>query len=110
MPAFDPRAASAAKQQAALLGAAQDHLGSLLAELYVAMPALAACGFKASFGKRLPAIASTQQVSSRNAGNAKEQDAASLAVAAVAGSIGVDTQAMRTLVKTAREALAQIAQ
>ena len=110
VPAFDPSAASAAKQHAALLGAAQEHLGSLLAELYVAMPSLAACGFKASFGKRPPATASMQQVSSRMAGGAHEQDATSVAVAAVTRSVGVDTQALRTLVTRAREALAQIAQ
>ncbi len=110
MPTFDPSAASAAKQHAALLGAAQEHLGSLLAELYVAMPSLAACGFKASFGKRPPATASMQQVSSRTAGGAHEQDATSVAVAAVTRSVGVDTQALRALVARAREALAQIAQ
>lgn len=108
MPAFDPSVASAAKQQAALLRAAQDHLGVLLAELYVAMPSLAACGFKASFGKRLLATASSQQVSLRNAAITTEQDATSFAVAAMTRSIGVDTQALHTLVTAAREALAQI--
>jgi hypothetical protein len=110
VPAFDPSAASAAKQHAALLAAAQEHLGSLLAELYVAMPSLAACGFKASFGKRPQATVSMQQVASRASGGVHEQDAIAAAVAAVTPSVGVDTEALRALVTKAREALAQIAQ
>lgn len=111
VPAFDPSAAFAAKQQAALLGAAQEHLGSLLAELYVAMPSLAACGFKASFGKRPPALVSTQQVSALTLRGAQERgDATSVAVAAVTRSVGVDSQALRALVTRAREALAQVGQ
>ena len=51
-----------------------------------------------------------QQVSSRTAAGAHEQNAASVAVAAVTRSVGVDTQALRALVTKAREALAQIAQ
>ena len=47
VPAFDPSSAAAAKQYAAL--AAEEHLGNLVAELYVAMPTLAACGFSESF-------------------------------------------------------------
>merc|ERR1712039_882273 len=85
IPAFDPSAAAAAKEHAALLGAAQEHLGKLLAELYVAMPSLAACGFKASLAKRPQATMLMQQrVSSR--------------VAAAAPSLGVDMQALHTLV------------
>ena len=45
VPAFDPSSAAAAKQYAALLGAVEEHLGNLVAEFYVAMPTLAACGF-----------------------------------------------------------------
>ena len=110
VPAFDPSAATAAKQHAALLAAAQEHLGSLLAELCVAMPSLAACGFKASFRKRLQATMLRQQVSARTAGGTHVRDASSVAVAAVAPSVGVDMQALRALVTKAREALAQIAQ
>ena len=51
MPEFDPRAASAAKQSASLLHASQLRLKSLLDEIHVAMPSLAACGFKAAFVK-----------------------------------------------------------
>lgn len=109
VPAFDPSAAAAAKQHAALLGAAEDHLGNLLAELYVAMPSLAACGFRASFGKQPQATALTRQVSSRVAGSSQGQDATSIAVAAVTPSVGVDAQALHALVSKAREALAQIA-
>lgn len=110
VPAFDPSVASAAKEQAALLGAAQEHLGTLLAELYVAMPSLAACGFKASFAKRSPATMLTQQTSSGAARGAQGQDATSVAGAAVIPSVGVDMQALRALVTKVREALAQIVQ
>jgi hypothetical protein len=44
VPEFDPAAAAAAKANAGLLQAAEGHLGNSLAELYVAMPTLAACG------------------------------------------------------------------
>ena len=43
VPDFDPAAAAAAKAHAALLQAAEGHLGNSLAELYVALPTLAAC-------------------------------------------------------------------
>merc|ERR1711908_215661 len=107
VPAFDPSAASSARQHGALLASAQEHLGSLLAELYVAMPSLAACGFKASFGKHFPASMLRQQASTRSATTAR--DASSVAVAAVAPAVGVDLQALRALVANARETLAQIA-
>merc|ERR1712137_868576 len=48
VPEFDPSAALQAKSNAALLAAAAGHLGSLLAELHVAMPSLASCGFVSS--------------------------------------------------------------
>ena len=108
VPAFDPSAAAAAKQYAGLLGAAEEHLGNLLAELYVAMPSLAACGFKASFGKQPQANTLMRRASSRTAGGSQGRDATSTAVAAVTPSVGVDTQALHTLVSKAREALAQI--
>merc|ERR1719408_836499 len=105
VPAFDPSAAAAAKQHAALLAAAQEHLGGLLAELYVAMPSLAACGFKASLAKRSPTtMLMRQQVSTRAAGAfERAKDAASVAVAAVAPSVGVDMQGLRSLVAKTRE-------
>ena len=109
MPEFDPRAASAAKDNAALLGAAEAHLGNLLAELYAAMPSLAACGFKASLLKQR---ASTNMLTRTNAffmsrvtlGN----DATSNALGAVAPALGLDMGALRTLVTSTRETLAQI--
>ena len=107
VPAFDASAGRVAKQQAALLGAAQDHLGGLLAELFVAMPSLASCGFKASFGKRQSTFASNRGVLFRTT---ERDDATSFAIAAVTKSIGVDTQALQTLVRTAQETLTQIAQ
>ena len=111
VPAFDPSSAAAAKQHAALLGASEEHLGNLLAELYVAMPSLAACGFKASLAKRYPTIAlMQQQVSTRVAeASARAKDATSVAVAAVAPSVGVDMQSLRSLVARTREALAHFA-
>jgi len=112
VPAFDPSSASAAKQRAALLSAAQEHLGGLLAELYAAMPSLAACGFKASFAKRTPTtmLVHHQGLSGRMGASAQGQGARSAAVAAVAPSVGVDMEALRGLVTKAREALAQISQ
>jgi hypothetical protein len=108
VPAFDPSSAAAAKQHAALLGAAEEHLGNLLAELYVAMPSLAACGFRASFGKQPQATTLMRQASSRMAGSSRGRDGTSAALAAVTPSVGVDTQALHALVSQAREALAQI--
>jgi len=107
VPELNPGAASAAKANAVLLQAAEAHLGNSLSELYVAMPMLAACGFKASFGKR-PAemlaerVAGRMRQSSRAAG-----DAASTAVAAIGPSIGVDMEALRSLVVSTRSALAE---
>lgn len=100
VPAFDPSSAAAAKQHAALLGASEEHLGNLLAELYAAMPSLAACGFRASFGKQLQATSALmrQASSSRRAASA----------AAAAPTLGVDMQALQALVAKAREALAEI--
>ena len=95
-------------RNAALLQAAQEHLGNLLAELYVAMPSLAACGFKASFVKRPPAATLMKQASLRVGEGVRGRDATSAAVAAVAPALGVDTQALRALVSSTREALAQI--
>ena len=108
VPAFDPSSAAAAKQYAALLGAAEEHLGNLLAELYVAMPSLAACGFRASFQKQPQVTTLMRQSSSHVAGSSRARDATSAAVAAVTPSVGVDTQALHALVSQARAALAQI--
>ena len=107
VPEFDPVAASATKGNAALLQAAEAHLGSLLAELYVAMPNLAACGFKASLAKRPPTNMLTQQIVTRGGKGGQVLDAASVAVAAVGPSMGVDMAALQALVASARGALAQ---
>jgi len=106
VPEFDPRAAAAAKAQAALLAAAEEHLGKLLAELQAAMPSLAACGFKASFAKQ-PAA---NMVAMTRSGEALrvQGDATSVAVSAVAPALGFDVQKLHTLVTATREALAQI--
>ena len=107
VPEFDPRVAAAAKQQAALLAAAGEHLGGLLAELHVAMPSLAACGFKASLAKRAQTVSSLQHGS--EAGLRGAADANSIAVAAIEPALGLDTQALRGLVASVRDTLAQIA-
>jgi len=109
VPEFDPRAASAAKDNAALLGRAEAHLGNLLAELYAAMPSLAACGFKASMLKQ---HASTSMLTRTNAifmsRVALGNDATSNALGAVAPALGLDMGALQTLVTSTRETLAQI--
>lgn len=107
VPEFDPRVASAAKQQAALLTAAGKHLGELLAELHAAMPSLAACGFKASLAKRVHSASDVKgktEVKARAA-----SDANSIAVAAVAPALGVDMQALHGLIANMQDILAQIA-
>ena len=108
MPEFDPRAASAATQSAALLNASEKHLKSLLDEIYVAMPSLAACGFKAAFVKHSAKINTKKQTLPRMSGSTGSQDDAAKAVAAVAPALGVDMEALRELVASTQEALAQI--
>lgn len=108
MPEFDPRAASAAKQSAALLNASEKHLKSLLDEIYVAMPSLAACGFKAAFVKHSLTKSSSRQTLPRMGGSTQSQDDAAKAVAAVAPALGVDMQALRELVTSTHDALTQI--
>ena len=111
VPEFEPRAAFAARQNAALLRAAEERLGILLAELHSAMPNLSACGFKASIEKRYPALVkqstsfgSLLKVSIQH----QASDATSAAVAAVAPAMGVDMQALHELVATTRDALTQV--
>ena len=108
VPEFEPRAASAAKQSASLLRASEERLGNLLAELYMAMPSLAACGFKASFSKHLVAMSFRKQTLPRVGGSTQGQDDVAKAVASVAPALGVDMQALRELVTSTHEALAQI--
>ena len=108
MPEFDPRAASAAKQSASLLHASQLRLRSLLDEIHVAMPSLAACGFKAAFLKHSAKINTKKQTLPRMSGSTGSQDDAAKAVAAVAPALGVDMEALRELVASTQEALAQI--
>ena len=111
VPEFGPRAAFAARQNAALLRAAEERLGSLLAELHSAMPNLSACGFKASIEKRYPAL--VKQSTSfgshfRVVTQHQASDATSVAVAAVAPAMGVDMLALHELVATTRDALTQV--
>ena len=108
MPEFDPSAASAAKQSASLLHASQLRLRSLLDDIHVAMPSLAACGFKAAFVKHSAKINSKKQTLPRMSASTRSQDDAAKAVAAVAPALGVDMEALRELVASTQEALAQI--
>ena len=80
--------------------------GMVLAELYVAMPSLAACGFKASFEKHAPAL--TQQRTSHVYRDAQGEDASAVAVAAVAPAIGFDMAALQSLVSSTRDALTKV--
>lgn len=109
VPEFDPAAASPVKANAALLQAAQAHLGKSLADLYVAMPTLAACGFKASFVKqRVVEVLAERVVASRLQQGARGSgDASSAAVAAVGPSMGVDMVSLESLIASARAALQQ---
>lgn len=109
VPEFVPHVAKAAKEKAALLQAAEEHLGNLLVEVYVAMPTLAGCGFRASFEKRSPATTYIRQAASGARMGLRGQDAATAAVAAVAPAMGMDMQALRALVVRVRAAFAQIA-
>ena len=109
VPEFDPHAVAVAKQSAALLGAAEEHLGSLLAELYAAMPSLAACGFRASFEKHVAATTVGRHVAWYGTEGTRLRDATSAAVAAVAPAMGLDMHSLQALVTRTREALAQIA-
>jgi len=108
VPEFDPKAAAVARQGAALLGAAEEHLGSLLAKLYVVMPSLAACGFKVSFEQHAPVTMLTTRFKLRVGVGRPGQDVTADAVAAVAPAIGVDMQALHALVTSTREALSRI--
>ena len=78
-------------------------MGGLLAELYVAMPSLAACGFTSSF--------LTERVATERAladGTLRVHDDASAALALIAGAAGVDMQGLRTLIADARSAMKQV--
>ena len=95
--------AAIAKQGAALLRAAEEHLGSLLAELYVAMPSLAACGFTSSF---LAERVATER--SLVDGTSRIHDDTSAALALIAGAAGVDMQGLQVLIADARSAMKQV--
>jgi hypothetical protein len=104
VPEFDPSAARQAKNSAALLAAATSHLGSLLADLYVAMPTLASCGFVSSMAaksrKRSSLLSNSHALL-----KVKAADDASVAVAAISKKLGVDEQGLAALLSDARSAL-----
>lgn len=97
-------AARVAKQGAALLRAAEEHLGRLLAELYVAMPSLAACGFTSSF---LTDHAATERAFA-DGFSFRTRDDTSAALALVVGAAGVDTHGLRLLIADARSIMKQV--
>ena len=89
VPEFSPAAGFSAQSRAALLRAAEAHLGSLLAKLYSAMPNLAACGFKASLARASPAqLAAVARAGQQGTSIQKASDAVSIAVAAVGSAVG----------------------
>ena len=94
-----------AKNNAALLAAATNHLGTLLADLYVAMPSLASCGFVASLSAKYSRESSLRVDNTRgmrSASKVKIGGDASLATAAIAQKLGVDMQALAALVADAQ--------
>ena len=97
-------AARQAKNSAALLAAATGHLGSLLADLYVAMPTLASCGFVSSMAAKSKKHSSLLS-NSRGLLQVKAADDASVAVAAISKKLGVDEQGLAALLSDARSAL-----
>ena len=97
-----------AKNNAALLSAATGHLGALLADLNVALPSLASCGFVASMaGKSLNAstrfLANSRGM--RSNFKVKAKDDASKAVAAISQKLGVDAQGLAALLFDARSTI-----
>ena len=97
-------AARQAKNSAALLAAATGHLGSLLADLYVAMPTLASCNFVSSMAAKSRKHSSLLS-NSRGLLQVKAADDASVAVAAISKKLGVDEQGLAALLSDARSAL-----
>lgn len=88
-----------------MLSAATGHLGALLADLNVAMPSLASCGFVASMATKSLNRSSTLLANShgmRFAFNAKAKDDASKAVGAISQKLGVDAQGLAALLFDAR--------
>lgn len=89
-----------------MLAAATGHLGALLADLYVAMPSLASCGFVASmaakFANHSSLLSNTRGM--RFALRARVKDDASAAVAAIPRKLGVDSQALAAIISDAQNA------
>ena len=113
VPEFDPRTASAAKESASLLRFSQMRLGSLLTEIQAVAPSLAACGFKVAFLKQHSVDRNSEKETLRlqpMGGSTPSQkvDDVAMAVAAIAPALGLDMEALRTLVVNTQEALARI--
>ena len=109
---FDAGASLQAKNSAALLAAATNHLGSLLADLYVAMPSLASCGFVASlmgkYSKESKLRLASTRGHQRSSLEVKAGGDASTAMAAISEKLGVDMQALAALVSDAESTFAGI--
>ena len=102
---------STAQDNAALLTASSSRLGSLLAELYTAMPTLAACRFVASFGavhSNHSALATHQLGLKSSFGAAAEKDAVFVASAGIATKLGVDFDGLSALLSKTKSVLTQI--
>ena len=101
---------STAQDNAALLTASSSRLGSLLAELYTAMPTLAACRFVASFGavhSNHSALAA-HQLGLKSSSGAAEKDAVFVASAGIATKLGVDFDGLSALLSKTKSVLTQI--
>ena len=97
----------AATSSAALLSAATGHLGSLLADLYVAMPSLASCGFVASMAGKY-SKASSRGLTRASFEMKSGGDAAFTAMASIPKKLGLDMEALAALVTDAKSTLNQI--
>ena len=98
---------SVAQDNAELLSAASARLGSLLAELYTAMPSLAACRFVASFSKTHTndSTLATHQLGLKSA---SQKDAVFVASSGIAAQLGVDFDGLSSLFSKTKSVFTQI--
>ena len=98
---------SVAQDNAELLTAASARLGSLLAELYTAMPSLAACRFVASFAKTHTNY-STLAKHQLGLKSSSQKDAVFVASSGIAAQLGVDFDGLSSLFSKTKCVFAQI--
>ena len=101
---------SLAQDNAALLTAASTRLGSLLAELYTAMPSLAACRFVASFGASHSnhSGSTTHQLGLKSSSGSPQKDAVFVASSGIATKLGVDFDGLLALFSKTKNVFTQI--